>query len=280
MDWEGIAEKYNQCIAKQLVEDFNAYSEDLYHYTKLVKFKEIISTKYFILTEHANSNYHSEGKWPCKILNDLFQNACNKNTDYEQFKPFWESVFQKLEQLFSDKKIKLFNFSFCAKKDYLCAWRAYADDGSGVSIGFNRQNMIQREGIPPYIGKVYYHDDELKNCIAELISIVHLDLLQTNNNPEMRNKHAEYAASALSPLFSLIKHPGFEEEDEHRLVHKLEEENTTPITYPFNLEDIKEIWIGPSSPPNTENDINLILNELNIHDIPVIRSDIPYRQRI
>lgn len=71
-----------------------------------------------------------------------------------------------------------------------------------------------------------------------------LNLIGLSTISPLLHEISGLVTSALAPLFSLITHPGFQEEYEHRLVRKFEEENATQITYPFNLEDIKEVGLA------------------------------------
>src|SRR6202035_5793546 len=102
---------------------------NLYHYCSNASFLSIVSTKEIWAFDFSLSNDLLEGKW----IREVFSQYCveKKVSTRDQL-----TLLQHFDGLMSLSG----GAGFCMSEegDLLSQWRAYADDGIGISIGFNK----------------------------------------------------------------------------------------------------------------------------------------------
>lgn len=114
--------------------------------------------------------------------------------------------------------------SFSKDGDVLSQWRAYADDGYGVSIGFNRSyfdfyphgpllsyNKEHTTGLYDVIYDGQTQDATIKEIVGYLIN--------ANNNENDKYKLFIHLSHILKKLSYTYKNPAFHEENETRIIH-------------------------------------------------------------
>jgi hypothetical protein len=165
----------------------------------------------------------------------------------------------------------------------LYAWRGYANDGTGFSIGFKKEffksgpietltsqsspiESPEEKQKPMLFGrtKAYYNIEELLPGLDELISITEQDLMGIDlQNDKQKLEIFGYLTATLLPYLTSIKHEAYFEEQEYR-IYELANDNKaqkffapSPITesphlgsqrksfFAFDLSYISEIWVGP-----------------------------------
>jgi hypothetical protein len=197
-------------------------------------------------------------------------------------------------------------FIFClsGSKDLLSQWRAYSQDGLGVSIGFNTKKLNIQNDIPSPnvyahntlgIAKVEYFNHSQKNKILELCKSVKSKLDNSKDEDDNIMLSLDLAFSLVNWAL-VFKNGSFKEEKEYRIIHtptdSYEEElnelsdlqfrlgQDRIITYysycfgkGFNSELIKEIVLGPKC-KMTEEEVNQFLthNGLNKTKIQISKS--------
>jgi len=120
-------------------------------------------------------------------------------------------------------------FIFClsANKDLLSQWRAYSQDGQGVSIGFNTKFIKIKSQIPAPnlyakntlgIAKVEYYSYSQKNKIVELCKVLKQRFDKEKNRNEKYFMSLELA-TFLGNWALVFKNPNFREEREWRIIH-------------------------------------------------------------
>ncbi|WP_434620340.1 DUF2971 domain-containing protein [Tabrizicola sp. M-4] len=140
----------------------------LYHYTTLQTFLSIVESKSIRFSDLSKSNDRAEGKFILQCL-------------AEQLGPMRKSEALKsiiLNQL--EKIIDLYpHFGFCmtSNGDDLGQWRAYANGGQGVAIGFNVDRLAECVKSSPIgdstkISTVRYGKDEVTAHTSEILEIV------------------------------------------------------------------------------------------------------------
>ena len=119
----------------------------LYHYCSIETFFHIIKTKAIWLSDIEKSNDSLElqylkkeyAKW-AKIICHVFADHQRKTNT-----PFDEKRLEALSSVLSDISsltiTKTWVFCLSEKGDLLSQWRGYADDGYGVSIGFDARYL-------------------------------------------------------------------------------------------------------------------------------------------
>jgi len=103
----------------------------LYHYCPSSSFYNIIESKAIFLSPLTLSNDKAEGK----LIKDIFITMLKKDSFLEN-KTILLDLFSSLID-----EIEGFGLCFSEKKDLLSQWRGYAEDASGVSIGFSKQYL-------------------------------------------------------------------------------------------------------------------------------------------
>jgi len=214
----------------------------LYHYCSNESFVEIVKSRSIWLSLLTLSNDYMEGKW----IREVFRHVC-EDLDVSKL-----NIEQLLEQL--DSSINFWGgLGFCmsTKPDVLSQWRSYADDGSGVSVGFPKDYLMhikeqlwndpedktQKDSVSTPIGlsKVTYNLDDQKKKIRPVVEYI-MDCVdrgafssgptllageETKEEKEKREKALKDLIKAFGVFFILLyslKNPAFEEEAESRLV--------------------------------------------------------------
>ncbi len=189
----------------------------------------------------------------------------------------------------------IFVTCFCESGDLLSQWRAYGSDhGYAIEISVDALHSAIK-AVPTYAAatglfKVRYGyetaETVIETAIAEVASF-------NGNHPGVK---AHYAALAVSSMLAQVKHPGFSEEQEWRLVMGLEiydESSVTRqqptqfratnvaivpyLTLPLPLESIVSIKVGPGKNVEVrESGTRRVLKSLG-SKATVTRSEVPLR---
>jgi Protein of unknown function (DUF2971). len=185
----------------------------VYHYCSLSSFCSIISHKNIRLSCHIATNDYHECTWIDKIFSKVPNSEINRD--------------------FIDKVIEQFHFSrnfawrtkgvylacFSEHGDQLSQWRAYADDGRGVAIGFSTDgtgfaNLFRSEHMPMF-GKVIYSEQKQVQVVKDIFCKYEADY-----DPACLDIAVVFCANALSNIAPLIKNPAFKEEMEWRIIYQ------------------------------------------------------------
>lgn len=228
---------------------------------------------------------------------------------------------ENLDKLLIDKIIQNYNLNnnnpylccFSKDRDVLSQWRAYADDGQGVAIGFD-ESILGIETKIPVTGAISKITTGLCSCIystkeqQKLIQNEFDSLLHSITNEEYESDPAFYNFIIKLRMYSLImKNPAFREENEIRIIHTpiiLQNKNPNedeeinligeispikfinrnnsissyfqiPLENIFNSNLIPEIVLGPRC--NYDDDFLLYLEENKLTKTNIIRSTASYR---
>lgn len=196
-----------------------------YHYTSLSTLWAVLDGECLRATQACFSNDSEEVAKGRHLIAEIYHNK--NNTSDKSLTNHSKVLFDETE-----KNIDCYIVCFCGEDDKLSQWRAYCRN-DGVSIGF------AFDGTEPY----YYFADQPHNIQSghsvELSSVWYLDENSTiptrSGKPivtkealkddiikrlqeieEMSDEHHE--EDFLLSAIPLIKHAGFYEEDEHRLL--------------------------------------------------------------
>jgi hypothetical protein len=206
--------------------------------------------------------------------------------------------------------LEFFIACFSRARDDLGQWRAYADNGRGVAIGLSPSLFALADAppagqLPEFLGPVRYsqadvcgrHEACREEAAAIFLATANADLLSDKavGIPFMDQFVREIIASPLIWNCLTSKHPAYEHEQEVLLVMMGTPAVVSPfVTTRFRGSEIvpyiaqpmpvrvqhkvAEIVVGPAAPPDTERTVRTMLRSIGIDwDIPVSRSDIPYR---
>lgn len=288
----------------------NTVTETLYHYTDLRGLKGILEAGQIWFTDVRHLNDPSELTHGINMARDVARHiATGADGRVQLFLDYFLDLFRY--DNFAPT-LQFFIACFSRARDDLGQWRAYADNGRGVAIGFSPSLFAVADAPPPgqlpeFVGPVRYSIADVcgrhEACLDEAAAIflstsnANADLLANKivGIPFIDQFVREIIASPMIWNCLTSKHPAYEHEQEVRLVMM----GTPPSVAPFVAtrfrgseivpyipqpmpirvkHKIAEIVVGPAAPPDTERTLRTILRSIGIDwDFPISRSDIPYR---
>ncbi|CAJ1817709.1 hypothetical protein PEKONANI_01656 [Aeromonas jandaei] len=280
---------------------------ELCHYTNLSGLQGIISSKSIWATNYSFLNDSEEFIYGLSCLGKYLENYDpSKNKD-----PCREHLFEVNKHFQEVGTPEIYTTSFCSTKDLLSQWRSYGQQG--VCIVFKKELIAQIchweynpgknfSDIPPninipkfdlYFNPVTYIEkgmeyseiskaiNKVKERLREYFPSSNDDVFFQSINPKL-----------FGLIFPFIKHPGFREEGEYRLV-SLRVNNPSDIKFRNNgrlivpyvelsvVNDklpISEIVIGPSNNANTlEKGVRVMLQHYGYNNVEIVHSNIPYK---
>ncbi len=262
---------------KMIIGDIPDDKAIFFHYTTFAALKNILETREFWLSHISCSNDIKEGSYGIEKIFPLLKAELNNFITQEAA----QEVIQNANTGVG---------SFCADKgDRLSQWRAYANDGYGISIGFDREWLVRKckEQNGEYnLCQCIYGDTG--NKLADLIQKVRKAITSTGHTSKYTPEQISFVLLVIAAHLS--KHNGFEEEDEVRIFANApasmcyrENKNGRIIPYhPMLLGSdfswLKKIIIGPCEQQVAiAKAVEIILEQNKITDIRPVLSSIPYR---
>ncbi|WP_212768469.1 DUF2971 domain-containing protein [Pectobacterium versatile] len=184
----------------------------IYHYCSPEAFVSILKNKKIWLSASNNMNDYSEGTWLLKILEDVLAVDVN---------PMNVDGRKKILQVFNANRDNEYISCFSKEPDLLSQWRAYAQNGEGVAIGFDEEILSLDFEFSSSIIRVqeikYLDRNKSINLILEKLekNNIHLGTEKENVSQDM----LVTLGMELSLLASSVKNHAFEEESEKRIIH-------------------------------------------------------------
>jgi Protein of unknown function (DUF2971) len=275
------------------------------HYSSLEAFYSIMDTGRIRFTSVKSTNDPSEFLFGRLIVDRALG-------EVEDLLAHQRKVVSLCKERISERDFKAFVFCMSEAVDdeadvgELSQWRLYGSNGRGIALVIDvnseiRRNQIIKLGSRPR-KVVYGQSDGLDLVRAEVLSFFNRCEELSNeakgfltDNPELC---ADYLASVLFWLPSVIKHKAYRHEREVRLVRgDIGEQSGNPLVFnernfirrpaielPFSetlstqhSSPITRVIIGPSGDQSAiEDSIKFYLQARN-WKLEVVRSDIPYR---
>lgn len=285
----------------------------LYHYTTMNTFYAMMDhslcsekgdfhPKYLRMwaTNYAYQNDYTE----CKLFLDRLEKSVEKYVEVknialpsDSWKLLHESIFD----------MGIYTISFSEHDDDLTMWRGYGQDGDGVCIGFDFSNLptppmagcydseeeieaseIDREVLiqtdRPIKCKYVEPEDDfipeelvsktVENLLSEDKDLKDLKQAFINDNNAPRYKHYKYKQEKEWRIIKNETLPKYKMVDNNHLVPYMEVK--------ISIDCIKKIIVGPclSSKETVRNVKSYLLSKyLDIENIKVVKSEIPYRNR-
>ena len=201
----------------------NASDGILYHYCSMEAFFGILESQSLRLTRIRYMNDSKEFNWLFELARKLLWQKLEQAGD-NQDRRLCKQLFESCDGLYIHESFFPNFYCSCFSKDgdSLGQWRAYADDGRGVAIGFNRSfldsflmpNVTRLEDVI-YLAETDAKELEtdLKQALSELESAVDKQLDDRISIIAAKTK----SSWAMKAPFR--KNAAFSEEDEVRLVH-------------------------------------------------------------
>lgn len=215
----------------------------VYHYCSIDTFFAIIQNMALRLSDITKSNDSMEISWINNLAKEVFIEEYEKD-EAKYFKDayskrVYEELLDRFQSDFFDEQHRMYSYYVCCfseaeSGDLLSQWRGYADDGRGVSIGFD-VDVLKKFGLPKdddpisgvifEFGKVEYSETRQKAEVRSLANKLIRDLKEIANSKisdEQEIKRVSMPAfnRCFFELFKkavLMKNPFFKEEKEWRL---------------------------------------------------------------
>lgn len=147
-------------------------------------------------------------------------------------------VGQKIDYSFDEflrsTEFAPFTISFSHQKDKLLMWSMYGNNGNGICMAFDENQLIcHQDYLQPMCDNVIY-DRENSNSYRDIVKTFY-----DNYRQEIINEHTiniiyqamrKYIMSALWAVAPFVKNEAFKDEDEYRIAY-VKEENDKPKVY-------------------------------------------------
>lgn len=215
-------------------------SRQYYHYCSLDTFLAIISNRSLRLCDLSKTNDYLERKWILNILEESLIQAFEENEIKINLKEdYWyeEDIHNHLAYIIDMLRYKVNHSSyitcFSRNGDLLSQWRAYGDNGKGVSIGFDsrliskayKKNKVYFENV---LYELEDQVDEIKfaidNAINYMKNMFEYDKVRVSDDfneyfIEEFDAFCEVVCDDLAEISCYMKNPSFKEEDEVRIIY-------------------------------------------------------------
>lgn len=274
----------------------------LYHYCSTEAFRSIISNRTIWLSSLISSNDAMEGKWMTWVI--------SKVAEEEDLPAAQRALLNEMAEGI-DRETDCLGLCMSVDGDRLSQWRGYADDGRGVSIGFNQQFLrtLAATNGPSSLQQVAYDLDAQKQRVREIFPrIKQLAELGGLSPPrqglmmgdaEFSEKLADHnryyrqifdIVIGLQPIWFSFKNPAFREEQEWRVtvsllpIHQTDYRAANGRLIPYQELSFKDcdvppidcIRLGPKHPTPLRI-VTSFLTDNGFKDVSVLPSDASYR---
>lgn len=220
-----------------------AKDKSIYHYCSVDTFMAIIQNKTLRLSDLNKTNDYMEKKWAKKLIIDALKEKLSEyEINFDLDEDYWYDenshshltyYKNEVERIVDDKSPILIT-CFSQERDRLSQWRAYAEDGRGVAIGFNyrvlRRLHNKDKGVS--VEKVFYKKEKQQERLGQLIEsvIYYMQDMFEKDNVRISNEFNIYFKEEFDAFCEVlvdyigieacvIKNPAFEEEKEIRIIY-------------------------------------------------------------
>lgn len=217
-------------LEKELSEKlfFNPFSNDnpktIYHYTSLQGLKSIIETQKIYCTNINFLNDKKEYKYGVDLILGIIKNLKNEDSNTH----ILEMVEMNIDLIFNSERYVI---CFSKNGDLLSQWRAYANHGRGVAIGFDFK-LFKTTTEQVLRGKhIEYVEDYQNKRIKDFIQIIiqfyekKKDIIDWEDSTYDKTV-AKIVIKYLEDIIAYYKNPCFDEEKEYRFQYEIDGINT------------------------------------------------------
>lgn len=152
---------YKEVLHPFITNDAFSFEQDvkeiIYHYTSLETLISIINNQTLWATNHRFLNDRSEYKHGISLILELIK------TQKPSKNLYLKTLIPELEKI---SEYDRYVTCFSNNGDLLSQWRAYSNNGKGVSIGFIRTHINSALAEPIY-GRYILYDDAKKNIVLQ-----------------------------------------------------------------------------------------------------------------
>lgn len=191
----------------------------LYHYSNLSSLKAIVENQTMFCSNSAYLNDKREYYYGLDLFKDALEGKLLVSSDSTEIN-ILNSVLNRL----NEKSVSNhFATCFSLEGDLLSQWRAYADDGKGISIGFDRKKLIDGfENVANGFYLEYNSKNQLKlvdSLITQIFDfyVKKFELLSNlESEGDLYDELSQEINELIDKYIGLFKHSSFEEEKEFR----------------------------------------------------------------
>jgi len=203
----------------------------IYHYCNVEAFKAIIQNKTLWLSSVYNLNDYKEIHWIKDKVTKKIEQVRNKD-NFSKYRAF--------EKLYTDQLPSVYIASFSQGNDLLSQWRAYANDGFGVAIGFNAKYFKSNSLV--FTSEVLYDEVKQEKLIDEILEPLESVGNNTSFESDEFNCLCKEIISNINNLSAKSKNELFKEEQEVRLIHNpiiIDDKKNKQFIFKDNLSTMK-----------------------------------------
>jgi Protein of unknown function (DUF2971) len=198
----------------------NNPTEPLFHYTSLKGFRGVIDSKHLWATDTRFLNDWSEVRYIASIVNRLLDLRRQMKPERADELTVLRTALDGWTQAHSKHK-GIYVCSLSENGNQLSQWRAYCPNGGGVTIGFDsvelHTSMLPRGVITV---KVCYEVEQQERIVGELLDyLLYGEIPLAHMGASRTESLQEEFLLLLSMTGPVLKHPGFSEEAEWRLIY-------------------------------------------------------------
>lgn len=284
-------------------------SEIVFHYATLESFLSIVESQSFYFTNLNYLNDRKEYNHGVQIILETLKDQANNKASESKLK-ILSYVEKNLESI---NKSSRYIACFSKNGDLLSQWRAYGNQGKGVSIGFKTSDLGYFDGVSLSSMNIEYREEFQRKIINEIIKIIidYFENIKDLIDWDGYNYELLVSKSIITIIEEFIsnfKDPSFDEEKEFRLEYKIDgninekdnnkllfrsngsliipfykieyvdKNDNLSIGWQYKKLPIEKIIIGPSLDYElNKNSIESFLLKFGYENIEIIQSKIPYR---
>lgn len=192
----------------------------IYHYASLPSFCAIIQSQSLFCT---NLNYLNDTKEFKFGVEQVL-----KVIDKLQLESYSDSILHEVKEKIEDfYKTERYVTCFSKEGDMLSQWRAYGNQGKGISIGFDLQHLEDSIEQPLKGSQILYDDQLQLKTIEDIIRIIIENYEQIKDSVDWSDYGYERLVRLsiidfLHRIISSYKSDGFKEEKEFRLEYSID----------------------------------------------------------
>lgn len=224
-----------------------------YHYCSLATLMSIVKNQQLWLADITRSNDSAELGYGFLKIREALETEITRVIEQKHFPEgqreldpatlqMLQSFLENVRSIGTSDQIRCYAICFSTEKDLLSQWRAYGDDGKGVSIGFDlgslctmhnlsakvqvtsNDSLLDKSGFQDYLPVCYGAEGIIDVIMRPMLAMTSFGFDQLNSTTD--NLIAEFFSpehllnwwvTQLLPKSAFCKNPYFSEEKEWRL---------------------------------------------------------------
>ena len=267
----------------------------IYHYCGPISFRAVLKSKQLWLSDVHCMNDSTEQTW---LINMAARLLCDPRHQGDE-KKYLQAIVANFDWMALDPHA----LCFSENPDLLSQWRAYAEDGTGYSIGYSSSWIESQKDTYPrhYVALWAVEYDTSRQC--ELLNHYIDNYLTRMKDGGNQREEGMKLILAIYGLSGACKNPHFGEEKEIRLLvmeptnsnvfhenytqgiserfyRKKDDRRISCFSLAFPEDAVTSIYLGPKNDAkhdDSELRTFLLENGYDLNRVEIMRSDIPYR---